>query len=105
MVSPISSNAASAGLSGIHAALSRLGNSAHNTANLLTEDFHPLSTGMRPLASVGVEAVTTRARDPLPVDWLHEFVQQRLSVHHFRASARVAGAALEMRGFLIDLRA
>ena len=93
---------ASIAQSGIRSAELRLAASAHNVANLNTEDFHPLvarQVSAAPGSRVSIERSATAA----PVDLLHEMVEQLRAAHQFRASLRVLGISASTHGALIDL--
>lgn len=89
--------------SGMRSAELRLAASAHNVANLVTEDFRPLRADQRSLPGGGSEVQVRQEPDPRPVDWIREFVEQVHAKHQHSASARVFAVAAETRGQLVDL--
>lgn len=88
--------------SGMRSAEHWLAASAHNVANLLTEDFHPLRARQVSTAP-GSATVVERSATPAPVDLLEEYVHQLRAAHQFKASLRVLGVAHELRGSTLDL--
>ena len=81
-------DAVSIGLSGVRASSERLRNSAHNVANSLTEGFHNRRTSQVALRDGGTRAVTSVDSESKPVDFVGEFVQQKLAEVQSKASAR-----------------
>lgn len=96
-------SATSAGLSGLQAAGARLGASAHNVANWLTEDFHPERTVLSARAEGGVDAQRERSAEPAEVDLAAELVEQRLAAVQGRASLRVIETGLDLLGSVLDI--
>jgi len=92
-------------LSGMQSAQRSFATSAHNVANLLTEDFRPLRTTQSARAGGGSTASVSQAPVPRPVDLTREVVSQIQSKTQYTASLRVFEAGAEMRGELIDLLA
>lgn len=90
-------------LSGMQSAQTRVAVSAHNVANLLTEDFRPQRAVQTSLASGGSEARVERRPDPAPVSLAREVVGQIQASTQYSASARVFAVGAEMRGTLLDL--
>ena len=90
-------------LSGMQSAQTRVGVSAHNVANLLTEDFRPQRTLQTTRASGGSQARVEQSRDPAPVSLSREIVGQIQASTQYSASARVFAVGAEMRGTLLDL--
>ncbi len=88
--------------SGMRSAERRLAASAHNVANLTTEDFHPLSVRQVSTAP-GSAAVIERADTPRGVDLVREFAEQIRAAHQFRASLRVLGISQTLHGATVDL--
>ena len=93
------------GLSGMQSASTRVAVSAHNVANLLTEDFRPQRALQSSLAGGGSEAAVQTSPTPEPVDLDQEMIDQIVSKVQFKASARVVDVGLEMRGSLLDILA
>ena len=92
-------------LSGVHAAATRQAASAHNVANLTTEEFRPLRTEQSAREGGGVDARVVRAREPRPVDLPREVIEQLRARAQLQASLRVADAPGELTGRLVDLLA
>jgi flagellar hook protein FlgE len=90
-------------ISGFQSATLRLGASAHNLANLNTEDFRPLRTEQVALESGGSAAVNTQSPEPEEVDIAHEFVEQIRARFQAEASLGVLSGVLQTHGRLIDL--
>ncbi len=94
----------SVGISGSNAAAVRLGNSAHNLANMLTQDFHSRRTHQVERSGGGVDALT--GVDPEPgVNVAREFVDQAASKFQSEASVRVINADLQLKGTILDILA
>ena len=96
-------DATSAALSGLRAAGARLGSSAHDVANLLTEDFHPERAVQSAEPTGGVSTRVERAPAPAEVDLASELVDQDLAALQGRASLRVLDVQLGLLGSLLDL--
>ena len=96
------SNAIGPALSGIHAAFERRAASAHNVANLQTEDFRPLRTRQVEVQSGGVRVEVDRAAEPREVDLAGELVSSSVASVQARASLRVLDTELDLVGSLID---
>ena len=92
-------------LSGMRSAQTRVSVSAHNVANLLTQDFRPQRAVQTSLASGGVEAMVATSPTAEPVSLEREIVDQIVAKTQFKASARVLDADFEMRGSLLDMLA
>jgi flagellar basal body rod protein FlgB len=89
-------------LSGIRSASRRQEVSAHNVANLLTDDFQPQRTLQREAREGGSTAEVQRSATPESVDVAEEFVQQSLAALQTRASLRVLGTSLELVDEILD---
>jgi flagellar basal body rod protein FlgG len=96
-------DALSAALSGVRAAGVRLQVSAHNVANLGTDDFHPERVVQMDDALSGVQTRVERSPVPAEVDLASELVEQRLASLQGRASLRVLDVQLGLLGSLLDL--
>jgi flagellar basal body rod protein FlgC len=126
-------DAASVALSGLRASGERLRASAHNVANLLTEDFRPERVVQSAEAEGGVSttveraapsralveraapsralveraapsrALVERAAAPAEVDLASELVDQQLAALQGKASLRVLDVHLDMLGSVLDL--
>ena len=80
----------------------RLNASAHNTANLTTEDAARAHVQAEEVPGGGVRSRHSASdRDIRVVD---ESVEQILAGHHFTANVRAAQTQDEMLGVLLDLR-
>lgn len=97
------SDAASAGLAGINSATQRIGASAHNVANLNTQDFRPLEVRQAVDATDRPRATVERSKEAREVDLTREIVDQLRARIDFEASLRVIEADLETKGMLLDM--
>ena len=95
-------NTQSIALSGMQAAQQRLRSSAHNVANVLTEDFHPERTVQQARTEGGVSVSVERSATPQSVDLAQEIVNQQLASHQFKAAVRVLETDLGLLGDLLD---
>ncbi|MET0519367.1 MAG: flagellar basal body rod protein [Burkholderiaceae bacterium] len=101
----MSSISLSTALSGISAANERLRASAHNTANLGTENFRREQVEMSTTANNGgVQTTTTRAAQT-GVDPATEMVEQRSATYAFVANLRVLQTQVRAEGTLLDIHA
>ena len=101
----VTANGLSIGISGIRAADEKLRASAHNVANLLTEDFHPERVVQQERAEGGVSVEVERSAEPQEVDLAQEIVDQQLASLQARASMQTIETQLEVLGSLIDIKA
>ncbi len=81
----------------------RVATSAHNVANLLTEDFKPQRADQRSLKGGGSAATVRESASPRPVQLEREIIGQMQASTQYTASARVVSVASEMTGSLFDL--
>ncbi len=88
--------------SGLRSAQVRMRNSAHNVANMVTEDFHNHRTVQSTRAGGGSVATTQVDANPREVSLIHEVVEQSRAKVQFQASARIISTAADMKGTLID---
>ncbi len=88
--------------SGLQTAQVRMRNSAHNVANLVTDDFHNHRTVQASRAGGGSTATTRVDTSPREVSLVHEIVEQSRAKIQFKASARVIATDLDMKGTLLD---
>ncbi|MFK7896520.1 MAG: flagellar basal body rod C-terminal domain-containing protein [Myxococcota bacterium] len=96
-------DALSNALSGMQSASARVATSAHNVANLLTEDFRP-QRAVQESKKGGGSSVRVRTSDSAkPVQLEREIIDQMQASTQYTASARVVSVASEMRGSLLDL--
>jgi flagellar hook protein FlgE len=89
--------------SGMQSASVRVATSAHNVANLLTEDFRPQRAEQRSVAGGGSTASVRESDSPRPVQLEREILGQIQASTQYTASARVVSVAAEMRGSLLDI--
>ena len=94
---------ATAALSGLRAAGVRLRSSAHNVANLLTEDFHPERVVQEAEGSGGVSTRVERSAQPSEVDLATELVDQQQAMLQARACLRVLDTHFDMPGSILHL--
>ena len=80
----------------------RLSASAHNTANLTTEDAVRVRVQTEEVPGAGVR--TRHSVSERDISVIHESVAQILAGHHFTADVRAAQTQDEMIGVLLDLR-
>jgi len=92
-------------VSGMRSASTRVAVSAHNVANLLTEDFRPQRAVQTARASGGSEASVETSPRAAPVELDREIVDQITAKLQFKASARVFGVEADLRGALLDILA
>lgn len=90
-------------LTGIRSAEQRMAASAHNVANLGTEDFRPLRVTQNTLGGGGVAARVMQVEIPEEVDVASEVAAQIEARIQFLASLRTIGAQQELEGALVDL--
>lgn len=88
--------------SGMQSAQVRLRNSAHNVANVVTQDFKNHRTVQMTQAGGGSRASTRIDSEPREVSLTNEFVEQSLASFQFKASARVVQTDLDLKGSLLD---
>jgi len=92
-------------LSGMQSATTRVAVSAHNVANLLSQDFRPQRAEQTSQAGGGSRATLSQASTPEPVSLTREIVGQIQATTQYSASARVFAVGAEMRGQLLDILA
>lgn len=103
-------SAAAIGLSGLRAAQTRLDSSAHNVANVQTQDFRrqQVSQTERPAGS-GVDTRVNRDGSSAGSDGFGhlagDLVEQRMSLYSFAANLRTVRTQDEMLGTLLDAKA
>ncbi len=95
----------SAALSGIHSAERRVAASAHNVANLQTEDLRPLRATQSTAPGGGSQVHVHQEAEARPVHLARELALQMLAGVQFQASLRVLEVEGDLRGRLVDLRA
>jgi flagellar basal-body rod protein FlgC len=93
---------------GFVASQQRLNKSAHNTANINTENYQPLEIKQASKSPAGVEAYTYRSSiitgSKDGVDLVTEKLDEILSLSSGRANISVIKAADEMIGSIVDLK-
>lgn len=89
-------------LSGVRSAFARRNASAHNVANLLTEDFRPLRTRQLEVEAGGSRVEVERAATPETIDLARELVDSSVASVQAKASLRVLDTNLDLVGSLID---
>ncbi len=89
-------------LSGVRSAFERRNASAHNVANLLTEEFRPLRARQSEVEAGGSRVEIERAARPETVDLAKELVDSSLASVQAKASLRVLDTDLDLVGTLID---
>lgn len=92
-------------LSGLHTAALQLTASAHNLANLHTQDVTPLSAAQEERGSGGSRARLVASSRPHAIDLQAEMVDQLRASQQYRASLRMLDTELERRGQITDLLA
>ena len=97
-------NTSSIAQSGMNAALLRLDSSAHNIANLQTENFRRQEVVQESVVRGGVKASVKQA-DVAGSSLVDDVVQQRSASYAFIASLKVIQTETKMMGSLLDLRA
>ena len=91
-------------LSGLQAAQTRIGSSAHNIANALTPNFRRQVVAQQSVPAGGV--ATTIQRAPVAGDALAEdLVALKLAQHMFGANLKVLRTHDRMLGTLLDTQA
>ena len=91
-------------MSGMNAATTRLGVSAHNVANAETPAFRRQQVVQETQAGCGVATRITRA-DTIGSDLAADTVQQMTALYSFKANLRTVQVELDMLGSLLDLKA
>lgn len=89
--------------SGMQSAERRIAVSAHNVANLLTDDFRPQRAVQTSRPGGGSSTRVETAARPERVSLAREVVGQIEAGTQYSASARVFAVGAEMRGQLVDL--
>lgn len=95
-------------LSGLNAAGTRLGVSAHNIANSQTPEFTRQQVQQTSLAEGGVRVTVDGAGSPeqAPLASLaDDIVQQKIAAYDFKANLKVIQTELDLLGSLLDTRA
>ena len=90
-------------LSGMQSAETRLAVSAHNVANLLTEDFRPQRVHQSQAPNGGAQTRVLQSQNSEPVSLEREIVSQIQAKTAYTASARVFAVGAEMQGALLDI--
>lgn len=92
-------------LSGMRSAGTRIAASAHNLANLQTENFQPQRVNQTSRASGGSEARVQESGSAARVSIAQEVVAQIQAKTQYTGSLRVLDVGSEMRGQLLDILA
>ena len=95
-------DALSIATSGLQSAQVRMRNSAHNVANLVTEDFRNHRTVQSNRAGGGSVASTRVDATPREVSLIHEVAEQSRAKLQYQASARIISIDSAMKGSLLD---
>ena len=90
-------------LSGMRGAETRIAVSAHNIANLLTEDFRPQRAEQVASRGGGSQTRVRQSTQAAPVSLEREIIGQIQAETQYAASARVFAVDAELRGSLLDL--
>jgi len=90
-------------LGSLRAAATRLNTSAHNVANVNTEEFRPHKVVQGDQASGGVTARSYRQDQPDQVDLSEEALEQIKGETAFRASLELIRSEEERTGEIVDL--
>jgi flagellar hook protein FlgE len=90
-------------LSGMQSADTKIAVSAHNVANLMTEDFRPQRTVQTSKPGGGSTARVQQSATPKRVSLAREVVGQMQASTQYSASARVFQVGSDMKGQLIDM--
>ena len=90
-------------LSGMQGSQTRVAVSAHNVANLLTEDFRPQRAVQSARSNGGTDVRVETSDTPRRPSLAREAVSQIQASTQYSASARVFQVGAEMRGTLVDL--
>ena len=91
-------------ISGMNAATTRLGVSAHNVANAQTPAFRRQQVLQQTQAGGGVSTSVTQAEAP-GSDLATDAVDQMTALYSFKANLRSVQVEHEMLGSLLDIRA
>lgn len=91
-------------ISGMHAATTRLGVSAHNIANAVTPVFRRQMVTQQAQPGGGVSVSVTQAAEP-GSELAADLVDQKLALYAFKANLRTVQVEHEMLGTLLDTRA
>ena len=83
----------------------RLSASAHNVANLTTQDVRPLRAIQTEIVEGGATTRLARATTPAPVDLVHETLERSRATLQYTASLRLLAVEFDLRGQLVDLLA
>lgn len=93
--------ASSIAQSGLNAAQRRMGSSAHNIANVETDNFHREEVTQEAVAEGGVKSSIRRA--PVPGEALNkDLVEQKSAGYAFDANLKVIQTEKKMMGQLLD---
>ncbi len=93
----------STALSGLNAFRTKLQTTAHNIANMATEDYKPLEAGINQGENGQVEVKVTQSEEASYVDISKEAVDMMQAKHGFKANLAVIKAADEMDESTLDI--
>ncbi len=99
-----SNSVASIALSGMSAAIGRLGVAAHNVANFQTAGFRRQEVAAQSEPGGGFR-LTLGGAPVAGADLARDLVDQRRALYEFKANLRTFQAEQDMMGTLLDLRA
>lgn len=89
---------------GFVASQRRLNKTAHNIANVNTENFRPLEIKQNEISPRGVETYTYKSTGKIGTELAGEKLDEILSLANARANVSVIKAADEMIGNIVDLK-
>lgn len=90
--------------SGLIASTKAFANTAHNIANILTQDAHPLKTYMRSTHGNGVEAITISSKDST-LDLTAEITNTIIEQNFFESSLTAHKTTAQMMKKSLDILA
>lgn len=91
-------------LSGINAAQTRLNASAHNIANMSTDNFRREEVSAQEQPEGGV-AVTVNKSGRVGTDLVQDIVEQKMAALEFKANVQVLKTSTQVMGTLLDEKA
>lgn len=91
-------------LSGINAAQTRLNASAHNIANVSTDNFRREEVSAQERPEGGV-SVTVGKADRVGTDLVQDIVEQKMAALEFKANVQVLKTSTQVMGTLLDEKA
>jgi len=91
-------------LQGVIAAQERLNKSAHNIANINTENFMPLKIHQESKSPAGVKAYTYKSQTQKDTSIINEKLDEITSLIDVKANISIIKAADDMIGKIVDLK-